>query len=151
MNNLFANCSSLTEILIPEGVTYVGSFSFKNCTAIKTLDLPESVTKIGEMPFSGCKMNALYIRGIIESGWITSNLFRDMDIKTEIYVQPSEVEKFQQIYKGKVYPLSGQTKVISETISPTDTPSEIFDLKGNRIANRLQKGIFIQSGKKILK
>jgi len=105
MNNMFTNCSSLKEILIPNGVTTVRSEAFKNCSALTSLDLPESVTRLGSMVFAGCKLNTLYIRGIIVSNWFDSNIFRDMNTQTKLYVQPSEVEKYQAVYKGPVYPL----------------------------------------------
>ena len=57
------------------------------------------------MVFAGCKLNTLYIRGIIVSNWFDSNIFRDMNTQTKLYVQPSEVNKFQTIYNGPVYPL----------------------------------------------
>ena len=105
MNNMFTNCSSLKEILIPNGVTTVRSEAFKNCSALTSLDLPESVTRLGSMVFAGCKLNTLYIRGIIVSNWFDSNIFRDMNTQTKLYVQPSEVERYQAVYKGPVYPL----------------------------------------------
>ena len=105
MNNVFTNCSSLKEILIPNGVTTVRSEAFKNCSALTSLDLPESVTRLGSMVFAGCKLNTLYIRGIIVSNWFDSNIFRDMNTQTKLYVQPSEVERYQAVYKGPVYPL----------------------------------------------
>ena len=105
MNNMFTNCSSLKELLIPNGVTMIGSEAFKNCSALTSLDLPESAVRLGSMIFAGCKLNTLYIRGIIDSNWMNSNIFRDMNTQTKLYVQPSEVNKFQTIYNGPVYPL----------------------------------------------
>lgn len=105
MNNMFTNCSSLKELIIPNGVTMIGSEAFKNCSALTSLDLPESAVRLGSMIFAGCKLNTLYIRGIIDSNWMNSNIFRDMNTQTKLYVQPSEVNKFQTIYNGPVYPL----------------------------------------------
>ena len=109
MNHMFTNCSSLKEILIPNGVTMIGSEAFKNCSSLISLDLPKSVNRLGSMAFAGCKLNTLYIRGLIDSRWMDYNLFRDMDTKTNLYVQPSEVEKYKAIYKGPVYPLTEST------------------------------------------
>ena len=102
---MFHNCSSLTEIHIPEGVKGVLTRAFQNCTALKSLDLPESVHIIGGSSFSGCKLESLYIRGVIDSYYITNYLFDGMGTQTKVYVQPSEVEKIQKVYKGTVYPL----------------------------------------------
>ena len=103
--NMFANCSSMKKLLIPNSVTMVGSEAFKNCSALTSLDLPKSINRLGYSVFAGCKLNSLYIRGVIDSHWMSSSIFTDMDTQTELYVLSSEMEKFQAIYKGPVYPL----------------------------------------------
>ena len=147
---MFLNCSSLTEIQIPESVTYIMNRTFKNCTSLKTLDLPESVNRLGYDVFSGCKLESLYIRGIIESRWITSDLFGGMGTDTKVYVQPSEVEKFQRVYKGKVYPLPDQEDGISDIIHPTNNSHDLYDLSGRQVVNP-KRGLYIQGNKKIVK
>lgn len=147
---MFLNCSSLTEIQIPESVTEINSEAFSGCTALRTLDLPESVYRIGSNSFSGCKLESLYIRGIIESRWITSYMFGGMGTDTKVYVQPSEVEKFRRVYKGKVYPLPDQEDGISDIIHPTSNSYDLFDLSGRRVVNP-KRGIYIQGNKKIVK
>ena len=151
MYGTFTNCKSLKEISIPNGVTYVGSDAFRNCSALKTLDLPESVTSIGFVPFAGCKLNSLYIRGIVEPRWISSETFRDMDTQTKVYVQPSEVEKYQAVYRGKVYPIPDQTEGIIDTYYFETSPHALYDLSGRRVKNgELHKGVYIQNGKKFV-
>lgn len=145
---MFLNCSSLSEIHLPEGITSIDSYAFQNCTALKTLDIPESVRRFGDSPFSGCKLESLWIRGIIDSRWINYYVFKDMGTQTVIYVQPSEVEKYQNVYKGKVCPLSDQTNRISNTISPNSDSSKLYDLQGRRIIGEPKRGIVIQNGKK---
>ncbi len=148
---LFLNCVSMNEIQIPKGVSWVFSNAFQNCSALKTLDLPESVCRLGGSAFSGCKLDSLLIRGIIDSYWVSDELFHDMGIQTKIYVQPSEVEKFQKIYKGTVYPLTDQMNGISYTLSPVSNSSELFDLQGRRLMGTPQKGVYIQNGRKYVK
>ena len=104
-NNMFTNCSSLKEIIIPNGVIKIGSEAFKNCSALSSLDLPRSTNRLGYSIFAGCKLNSLYIRGVINPNWMSPSIFTDMDTQTELYVRPSEVEKYQAVYKGPVYPL----------------------------------------------
>ena len=148
---LFLNCVSMNEIQIPKGVPWVFSNAFQNCSALKTLDLPESVCRLGDSAFSGCKLDSLLIRGIIDSYWVSDELFHDMGTQTKIYVQPSEVEKFQKIYKGTVYPLTDQMNGISYTLSPVSNSSELFDLQGRRLMGTPQKGVYIQNGRKYVK
>ncbi len=44
-----------TEIIIENGVTGIGSYTFYGCTNIDTITLPDSVKSIGAYAFSGCK------------------------------------------------------------------------------------------------
>lgn len=42
----FQNCTALTSITIPSGVTYIGEYAFAGCTALKTVYLPRTVTTL---------------------------------------------------------------------------------------------------------
>ena len=51
----FANCSAITEIQIPEGVTQIGSKAFKNCESLRTVDIPKSLNSCEYDAFEGCE------------------------------------------------------------------------------------------------
>ena len=145
---LFLNCVSMNEIQIPKGVPWVFSNAFQNCSALKTLDLPESVCRLGDSAFSGCKLDSLLIRGIIDSYWVTDYLFNGMDTRTKVYVQPEEVEKFQKIYQGTVYPLTDETNGIADFICTFGSSTELYDLQGRKLSSKPTKGIYIKNRKK---
>ena len=46
--------SKVKEIVIEEGVTYIGNYAFSGCTAALTVKLPASVTAIGKYTFENC-------------------------------------------------------------------------------------------------
>jgi len=50
----FADCSSLTEIVIPNSVTSIGYRAFADCSSLTEIVIPNSVTSIGEHAFSSC-------------------------------------------------------------------------------------------------
>jgi len=50
----FKGCSSLEEIVIPNGVTTIYDSAFVNCSSLKTITIPESVTSIKNNILSGC-------------------------------------------------------------------------------------------------
>lgn len=50
--NAFMNCSELTGIVIPEGVTTIGRMAFAFCTALDSISLPSTLTQIGTMAFT---------------------------------------------------------------------------------------------------
>lgn len=45
-NQGFTNCSKVTTITIPEGVTYIGTDAFMNCSSNLTVNIPSSVKTI---------------------------------------------------------------------------------------------------------
>ena len=50
----FWNCSNLIEITIPKGVTSIRQAAFWNCTNLIEIIIPEGVTKISNAAFNGC-------------------------------------------------------------------------------------------------
>ena len=54
-SSAFSGCSSLTSITIPDGVTSIGYEAFSNCSSLTSITIPDSVTSIGGDAFSGCR------------------------------------------------------------------------------------------------
>ena len=52
--NAFDNCTALTSVTVPEGVTEIGESAFEGCTSLSDIDLPESLTTISSYAFFGC-------------------------------------------------------------------------------------------------
>jgi hypothetical protein len=50
----FYNCSSLTDITIPNSVTSVGDYAFNSCSSATNLTVGKNVTNIGAYAFAGC-------------------------------------------------------------------------------------------------
>ena len=50
----FINCSSITSIVIPEGIVYIGKYALQGCADISKLDVPNSVEAVEEYAFSKC-------------------------------------------------------------------------------------------------
>ncbi|MGM9899063.1 MAG: leucine-rich repeat protein, partial [Bacilli bacterium] len=46
-SGVFGDCSSLTSIIIPEGVTSIGYWAFGCCSSLTSITIPEGVTSIG--------------------------------------------------------------------------------------------------------
>ena len=50
----FKDCSRLTSLTLPVGITSIGEFAFSGCSGLTSLTLPAGITSIGEYAFSGC-------------------------------------------------------------------------------------------------
>ncbi|OUN73349.1 hypothetical protein B5G12_07440 [Faecalibacterium sp. An58] len=53
-NGAFASCTSLTKIILPEGLETIGTSAFAGCEKLTTVTLPSTVSEIGNYAFSLC-------------------------------------------------------------------------------------------------
>ena len=53
-SSAFFGCSSLTSVTIPDGVTSIDSYAFYNCSKLTSVTIPDSVTSIGDRAFYVC-------------------------------------------------------------------------------------------------
>ena len=61
------NCSNLTSIIFPSGLTNIGEYAFDNCIKLSNIKIPDSVTKIGQYAFRGCsKMTGIILPNTIK-------------------------------------------------------------------------------------
>ena len=50
---VFASCSKLVSVTLPEGLTYLGAYAFYNCSGLTTVNVPSTVTSMGVRVFYG--------------------------------------------------------------------------------------------------
>lgn len=50
----FDNCRGLTSLVISEGVTSIGNYAFSSCFNLTSVAIPKSVSSIGDGAFGGC-------------------------------------------------------------------------------------------------
>lgn len=70
IGSIFNGCTSLADIALPSSLKYIGSNAFSN-TAIETITIPEGVTEIGEGVFSECpNLTKIVIPdSVVKMGW----------------------------------------------------------------------------------
>lgn len=69
-NSAFWQCDQLAEVTIGNGVVAIGDYAFMDCANLHTITLGSSITSIGQLTFFGCEnMNQVYIVGGIDS-WL---------------------------------------------------------------------------------
>jgi hypothetical protein len=53
-DNLFKNCITLNDIILPNTISTIGTSTFENCLSIDELTFPENLTSIGVNAFLNC-------------------------------------------------------------------------------------------------
>lgn len=75
-NRAFQNETKVTNIVIPDTVTEIGSYAFKGCTSLQSITMGDQVTAIGGEAFMGCSSLTEFVvpKGVTE---IRGNTFED--------------------------------------------------------------------------
>ena len=61
----FRNCTSLTSVVIPDGINRIPNEAFTGCTNLRRVSLSDSVAFVGNDAFSGCRCFTDTIDGVI--------------------------------------------------------------------------------------
>lgn len=170
-NNAFENCTSLTALSFPESLTAIGEKAFSGCSALSSLSCSANIETYGEGSFEGCTaVETLTVMGSVmptvpSDKLISITLFSPMPLETTefankvyrnatVYVPEGSLERYQaaDVWKNfwtiKEFDSTGIEDV---TMDVSDAP--IYNMKGERMAcsrKELQKGIYIQNGKKFV-
>ncbi len=95
----FSGCSNLTNITIPNSVTYIGGNSFSNCSSLTNIIIPNSITSITGSAFSGCSsLTDITIPDSITS--IGFNTFSDCSSLTNITIPNSVTSIGSRAFEG---------------------------------------------------
>lgn len=81
----FSGCSSMTSVVISNGISAIGEESFSGCSGLTSLEIPNSVTSIGNAAFKDCSgLTSVSIPSNIIS--ISNNLFEGCSSLTSIEI-----------------------------------------------------------------
>ena len=96
----FHGCNGLTSLNLPAGITEIGENAFQYCSGLTSLNLPAGVTEIGYRAFKGCSgLTSLTLpAGITEIG---KEAFYGCSGLTSIYVYAEKVPKiYSDVFLG---------------------------------------------------
>ena len=123
-SNAFYNCKNLKYITIPDSVTYIASYAFYGCSLLRSINIPNSVTTISSYAFYSCtSLTSITIPDSVTS--IGDNAFYNCISLTSITI-PNSVTS---IYSYAFYECS---KLTSITIPNGVTSIEDFTFGGCR-------------------
>lgn len=79
----FENSLSLEEVLLPEGITTMGSYVFNGCRSLTYIPLPASLHTIGDYTFQGCRsLKSFILPGTLKQ--IGQSIFAGCDSLTSV-------------------------------------------------------------------
>ena len=142
----FTDCTALTSVKLPNGLTSIGHSAFKGCTALEALDVPASVKFIGMDTFSYSGITDLKLRcgAVSPAGQSIARSLLAMPDGAKVYLpRPSSTTEYknamQFIYgngqytycganaKVKVYWLDSNTGPVTE---PSAKSNNVVTLSG---------------------
>lgn len=110
-DNAFYNNSTLTDVILPNSVTIIGSNAFKDCTKITTVVLPEELTTLSSGAFSGCSSLQYFNKRVGDA-----------------YISPNELPStLETIYVNTFYGCS--------SLQSIRIPSSITEIRGGAFQN----------------
>ncbi|MBQ1773293.1 MAG: leucine-rich repeat domain-containing protein [Prevotella sp.] len=93
MLNIFAYCSGLTSVTIPNSVASIGESVFEGCSGLTSVIIPNSVTTIGESVFEGCSgMTSVTIGKSVENISISAFKCDNLTEVVSLIVDPFPIE-----------------------------------------------------------
>ena len=118
----FYNCSGLTSLSLPSGITSIGWEAFSGCSGLTSLILPSSLTSIDREAFSGCSgLTSLSLPSGITS--IGSEAFSGCSGLTSLILPSSLTSIDREAFSG----CSGLTSIYVYAEKLPNMKSDVFD------------------------
>lgn len=168
----FADCKSLSNVSLSEGLDSIRTLAFQNCISLKGIFLPEGLRVIQWGAFSGSNLTSIIIPSsvkVIGTGAFSSqsintitSLIENPFVVQDICSPPLQNQITLRVPCGtkvKYEATAGWNQFGTiEELLPTGINSSLLDkdplcidLQGRRITGKPAKGLYIQNGKKYVK
>ena len=97
---------NITSVTIPDGIDYIGSYSFCGCESLKSIIIPKTVQKICNGAFAGCKdLTDFYVSkqtsNIDEDLFIGIGVFNFGDLNDNLTIHTPEGSPAEVVIKRK--------------------------------------------------
>ena len=136
----FSGCKSLTEVNLPDNLTYIGYSVFNGCTALKSITIPDSVEELDNYALNGCtSITSIHIpRNLAKIG---SSALAGLTELNEITVDPANTTYRSE---GNCLIAIENSQIILGTKSST-IPDGIISISSNAFSGTKIKSVTIPS------
>ena len=147
-SSAFEGCRSLTSIYIPSGVTSIGGATFSRCSGLTAIDIPNSVTRIGNNAFKNCSsLTSCTIGSGVTS--IANGAFSGCSSLATIVIPSGLTSIDNNVFSGcrsltSIYIPSGVTSIGGALIIQT-TAQSMFQLQVLRHIRQQVVGVHMQA------
>ncbi len=94
LSHSFENCTSLTDLYIPDTVTEIDEYAFAGCHRLRTIHLPSNIRKISKGMFFGCSsLTKCFLSDEIE--WIEDDAFKGCTAMRKPWI-PKNIKKISE-------------------------------------------------------
>ena len=94
----FRDCSGLTSLTLPAGITSIGDKAFYDCSGLTSLTLSDGITKIGDWAFEGCsglKEVRFCINDNLDTYLTKDHPYIDVDCGIKYYINDKEITSIE--------------------------------------------------------
>ena len=94
----FHDCSRLTSLNLPAGITSIGDGAFHGCSGLTSLNLPAGITEIGDDAFYGCsglKEVRFCINDNLDTYLTKGHPYIDVDCGIKYYINDKEITSIE--------------------------------------------------------
>jgi hypothetical protein len=102
-DSAFGGCSRMTNIVIPDSVTRIGSYAFEDCSSLTSVVIPDNVTTIGNYAFDGCSSleNITLLAKIPAT--IATYIFMNIPPEAKFYCLSSAINSYKTATNWNTY------------------------------------------------
>jgi len=129
----FTSYDSLKSIILPNGVTRIGSYAFFHCVNLISILIPSGVTNIGNFAFQDCNgLTTIFYEGNSSLNWVSISVGSSNTALTIAKI----------LYYSEIYPGTENTHWRFVDNSPVvwSTPGLVFTLINNDTEYKVSKG-----------
>ena len=131
-SSAFYSCISLESVTIPDSVTSIGGSAFYGCSSLESVTIPDSVTSIGGSAFSGCSsLESVTIPDSVTS--IGGYAFRGCSSLTNLRIDTNN-PNYSSSDDGKILYNKDKPKLIAYPSATGDVtiPDSVTSIGGGR-------------------